>query len=304
MIPAYSVEEHHEAFLVWHHAIRTGILSPAFNVLLHVDEHSDWAVPRLRRPLESLDGTLADLIDFTYGELDIGSFIWPAIYQRVISEVHWLRHFHTATLSQRRMFIRPTNEARTEFVTGLALGNGLGEPIVIHELLTPESPFPYKGEFILNIDLDYFSSHPYPDYTGRRLEITAEAYTEFNADRYHFLRIAPGSKITARTENNRYYLYFNASPDASHQRPPANSVDVISERMDALMAFLQKSPSTPVLIITCRSRFSGYTPEDQWQFIENTLYDRLHQMYALERHDIQEITAAVDMPCTGDCYVL
>src|SRR5215472_9699272 len=120
MIPLFRLEEHHEAFLVWHYAIARQLMPASQNILLHVDEHSDWATPRLRRSIESAGSTLSGIAAFTYAELDIGSFIWPAIYKGIFAEVYWMRNQHTMQLAQRRLFIPTTNEDRTEFQTGLA----------------------------------------------------------------------------------------------------------------------------------------------------------------------------------------
>src|SRR5262249_23337518 len=163
-------------------AIARRLMPSSNSVLLHVDEHSDWATPRLRRSIESAGSSLRGIADFTYAELDIGSFIWPAIYKGIFAEVYWMRSQHTLQLTRRRLFIHAVNEERTEFQTGLSHGNGLGERTVEHTLITPYSSFSPTGPVVLDFDLDYFSSHSYPDYTGRRLEITREAYQEFVED--------------------------------------------------------------------------------------------------------------------------
>ena len=40
-IPLFIVEEHHEAFIAWNHAVQKGWLPNKENCLLHVDAHSD-----------------------------------------------------------------------------------------------------------------------------------------------------------------------------------------------------------------------------------------------------------------------
>lgn len=44
-IPFYIIEEHHEAFLIWHYAIIKGLINKNRNTLLHIDEHSDMLLP-------------------------------------------------------------------------------------------------------------------------------------------------------------------------------------------------------------------------------------------------------------------
>lgn len=305
MIPLFRMEEHHEAFLVWHYAIARQLMPASYNALLHIDEHSDWAAPRLRRSVESAGSTLSGIAAFTYEELDIGSFIWPAIYKGIFSEVYWMRHQHTMQLTQRRLSIRAVNEDRTEFQTGLACGSGLDERVVVHELLTPYSPLSSASPVVLDIDLDYFSSHSYPDYTGRRLEISREAYEEFTGNPYHFLRIAPGSKITAAREAGKYYFYFNCAPGETGPRPPLISREEVAARMEALLQFLKASATVPLFIMICRSRYSGYTPRDQWQFIEDRLLSMLGELYSLEIHEIADVLEGAMADRKGEvAYVL
>jgi hypothetical protein len=290
-IPLFRLEEHHEAFIVWHHAVRQEWLYGFGNVLLHVDEHSDWGVPRLSRAIESIRDEMSDIIDFTYSELHISDFIWPAIYQGLFSEVTWLRHRHSRSADPWRMMIRPINKSHTEFVTGLDVGTD--ERTARFAQVSPEMTWQSAGTVVLDIDIDYFCSNPYPDYDGRRIEVTRTAYEEFVSNRYHFLRLAPGSRITGREEAGRCYLCFNdfSLPEATEAT--RSTQEQILSRMDAFVDFLQRSEVIPRLVITCRSQLSGYTPSEHCAFIEKTLLERLAGLYPLEIHDIDEI-APVD----------
>src|SRR5437773_2525459 len=89
-VPLVIVEEHHEAFCVWHHAIWRSWLARRGNALLHVDEHSDLRLPRLRRLPDQFSGP-ADVARFAYEDLGIGTFIWPAVFQRIFDRMIWLR---------------------------------------------------------------------------------------------------------------------------------------------------------------------------------------------------------------------
>jgi hypothetical protein len=286
-IPLFRIEEHHEAFIVWHHAIRQEWLYGMGNVLLHVDEHSDWGVPRLRRSIESIGDAISDIIDFTYSELHVSDFIWPAVYQGLFSEVSWVRHQHSRSVDPWRMMIRPVNQARTEFVTGLDVGTD--ERTVRLAQVSPAMTWSATGPVILDIDIDYFCSNVYPDYDGRRLEVTRSAYEDFLSNRYHFLRLAPGSRITAIEESGRFYLRFNDFPRDQKADAARCTREQIIQRMDAFCSFLERSHVVPRLVITCRSQLSGYTPVEHCDFIERTLLERLSGLYSLEMHGIGEI---------------
>ena len=279
MIPAFRLEEHHEAFLIWHHAIQRGLIAPAGNILVHIDEHDDLGLPRLHRPLEHLGTELRDIADFTYTELDIGNFIWPAAYLGILSQFHWMRARHSSEVVSRRLFIRTANEARTEFVTR-AEDDGVSSPALSCSLINPDSEFEFGAQVILDIDLDYFCSNRYPDLAGRRIEVTEDTWQEFTGNRYHFLRLLPGSKITAAQEDDRYFLYFNQfdAPERTEDEQARQTWE-ITARLDRVMAFLDRNQVRPSLIMTCRSQHSGYTPVHQCAVIERAVWGRLRERY-------------------------
>jgi hypothetical protein len=299
-IPVVTVEEHHEAFYVWNRAVRAGEMAPTGNTLLHVDEHSDMSVPRLRRPLGSIGG-LEDLARFTYDELDIGNFIWPAVYQGLFNRVLWMRHEHRNAGGWRPMQICAKNEAATEFVTGSKLAGTPWEhatdrrpmefvPVTTADEIRIDQPI------VLDVDLDYFCSNEYPDYRGRRLEVTAAAYDDFLSNPYHFLRLAPGSKVTAAREESRFYLLFNDQPEA----PPATSDAAgIEERVAAFERYLRERDVRPFLIVLCRSVHSGYMPPEQLALIEERLNEALLRLYP-----VRPLTIAELLPKGGGAWQL
>jgi hypothetical protein len=293
-IPAVTVEEHHEAFFVWNRAVREGELAPTGNTLLHVDEHSDMSLPRLRRPLSSIGG-LDDLARFTYDELDIGNFIWPAVYQGVFNRVLWMRHQHRNAGGFRPMQICAKNEAATEFVTGSKLQGTRWEdasdrramefvPVTTADEIRTDQPI------VLDVDLDYFCSNEYPDYRGRRLEVTAAAHDDFVSNPYHFLRLAPGSKVSAVREDGRFYLLFNDQKEA----PPATSdAGGIEERVADFERYLREREVSPALIVLCRSVHSGYMPPAQLGLIEARLSAALSRLYPVRPLSIADLLPRV-----------
>jgi hypothetical protein len=122
-VPLVVVEEHHEAFYVWHYAAQEGWLGRDGNTLLHVDEHADMFLPRLRRPLTSIS-SLTDLAEFTYNELNIGNFIWPAIYLGFFSRVLWLRYKHEISAGGwRTIYTCGKDTDKREFVAASSLAS-------------------------------------------------------------------------------------------------------------------------------------------------------------------------------------
>lgn len=288
-VPLVLVEEHHEAFFAWNKAAAEGWMPSGAVTLLHVDEHSDMSVPRLRRPMPAA-GDLAALADFTYRELDIGNFVWAAVYQGHFNRVLWLRHRHKGAGSWREMSICARNAAGLEFVTGKLEGTEWEHapdrrrmefaPIHPGDMVRTDQPV------VLDVDLDYFCSNDYPDYAGRELEISAAGYRDFTENPYHFLRIAPGSRISAFERDGRHFLRFNDYPD-----PPGRTAaaDEIPARIAALQQQLRENGVRPALVIFCRSVESGYMPRDVIERIEDGLRAALRELWPLAERTIHEL---------------
>jgi UPF0489 domain len=277
-VPLFVMEEHHEAFLVWKIAITQGIIPSGGLTLLHVDEHSDMSVPRLRVPFER-GAAIADIAAFTYDELDIGNFIWAAVHDGVLSGIAWLRTWHPAPRSRREMFMCAANRQGTEFMTGARSAipwDAKDVSLAVYETLSPADVFSPAGPVILDIDLDYFSSLPYPEYENSRVEITARAYEDFLNNPYHILRISPGGKVGVERENGCFYLVFNDFP----AQKPRTSLEAIDRRVTEFFAFLDRNKVCPPLIDVCRSRYSGYTPKEHVDRIQYSVLAGLAERYA------------------------
>jgi hypothetical protein len=295
-IPLVTVEEHHEVFWIWRYAVERGWLSSASNELVHVDEHSDMSLPRLRRPLSSAPG-LPELLDFVYEELDIGNFIWPAVYQGLFSRVFWLRHVHSQALWRAMLICAKTSE-QCEFVTGSRFtdpryANAPDQQSVQYSHITANDTFPQHESWTLDIDLDYFCCNSFTDIAGERVEITRDAYEKIRADRYHFLLIAPGSKVSIVEKSSRYYLVFNAFPDSTG--PEFDSTTTVP-RLNALITWLRNADCPPKLITLCRSVRSGYTPRSQSRLIEDNLRTALQQIYATQEFTLSDLLSEISLP--------
>lgn len=292
-IPVYVVEEHHEAFCVWRRASAEGVIPARGNTLLHVDEHSDMTLPRLRRPLSSISGS-EDLVRFTYDELDIGNFIWPAVYLGTFSRVCWMRLRHKPGASWQNMKICGKNRAATEFITGSSLAGTPYEnapdivPMEFSQITTADS-LRTDQPVVLDIDLDYFYCNDFPDYRDQEIEIAAEAYRAFVSDRYHFLRIAPGSDVSAEDRGGRFFLRFNQYPRQRAAMPEETIRATIQERIGALVRYLADAGVTPPLVTICRSVHSGYTPREHAAFMESQTLAALDGAFGIRNVPIEEL---------------
>lgn len=298
-IPVLLFEEHNEAFFVWHYAIQKNWLPKSGNTLLHIDEHSDMGIPRFNHSLNSLNGNLQELYHFTYNELTIENFIITAIYQGLFNKLYWIRQ-------SREMLLPPSMcvysyDKQGKLLTSKSLKD-LGKKALFDpsykkaqfQCLTVNEgeKFPERQSVVLDIDLDYFScNNKYYNFKGE-LEITEEQYHLFRQNPYQFIRLALGSGVKTKVEQGKYYLVFNEFSQEDDDKVP-NPLKVseaeILQRIDCIVEFLQVKQVEVKLIDICRSRLSGFTPEDQYQFIEDNLIARLSNIYNIEVVSLSEI---------------
>jgi hypothetical protein len=285
-IPLYKIEEHHEAFLVWHDAIDKKFLSPRGNTLLHVDQHSDMAKPVLRTSINELKRDRESLHRFTYDELGIGNYIYPAVFLGIFDTVHWMMQPDWVSQPkpiQEYCLSTYQNEGRIFVVDRLDSAAFTGITFKRHDFTIQESLEPNQP-LVLDIDLDYFSCNPYQNKLIR-LEITREQFEQFNDNKYHLLRF----EYSCHTEQvgDQYFMVFNQSEDIVIRPFARVSKSQIAQRIEALVDWLSMNQIDPVIIDICRDTFSGYVPESQREYIENQLISKLKTIYQLQEHSIK-----------------
>jgi hypothetical protein len=293
-IPLVLVEEHHEAFYVWNYAALKGWIPSANNTLLHADSHADMALPRLRQPLCSV-ADLTDLLDFVHRELDISSFIWPAVYAGMFNRVLWLKPQHrTSSGGWRPILVSSKNERHTEFLLtsfdatqpqtcppGARLMHFC--PVTPQEYLATEQPI------VLDIDLDYFCCNEYPLASFREVEITHQSFDEFQANPYHVLRMSPAMKVSAIRRAGRYYLLFYDYQADGHGRTKGNSD--FRATLSSFCRYLACYSVAPPLIVVCRSMYSGYTPAEHVEDLQREVLEGLGHLYSLRVMTLNEIAS-------------
>ncbi len=295
-IPLFIFEEHHEAFFVWNYSVMNNLIKKSNNTLLHVDEHSDMAVPKFNYSINSIQDKLQKLYEFTYNELTIANFIVPAIYQGMFSQLYWLYQSTNEGKGSKRPILVYSHKAEGQVlmldincdVGTLAFFNSDLKNALFKSIKTHDE-FPESQSVVLDIDLDYFSCNPHYYHYQGKLEVTKEQHDSFNRDKHHFLRFSLGSGIKSKTENGRYYLLFNSLHSEVISSKLKVSPKEIIIRIDRFIEFLRKNNVKPQLIDICRSRLSGFTPEDQWEFIEEKLIEKLSTLYNIEINHIKEI---------------
>ncbi|MDX9871709.1 MAG: UPF0489 family protein [Clostridia bacterium] len=297
-IPLFTIEEHHEAFYIWSNCYHQGLIKPFGNTLLHVDAHDDMCVMGFRSSLDELGEDLDQIHNFVYSELGIADFIIPAVYQGLFNTIAWLS-CNPASLSKKRHMFVASAQPEGKFLKTAEV-NYLTRPYLEkekkkwgkHQFFTFQEiglsyDFRTSQPLVLDIDLDYFASDNSLSSVEKKIEITQAAYEEFSNNKYHFFRIMPTASYTVAEENGRFYLhYLEMQEERRQQEVPA---ETIVKRIHSFGEFLTRNRLKPELIDLCRSRYSGYTPKDQWQFIEKELLKVLQGIYDLKIINLQDL---------------
>lgn len=304
-VPLFIMEEHHEAFFIWNYGYFKGFIRPFGNTLLHVDSHEDMGISRLNVSVDALGDDLREIYDFGYRELGIASFILPAIYRGIINNYTFLGRYDAYCGPKQNRFVASWQSRGEYFETGEV------KPLLRKHLESEENRwgqhqfYTYQEiglagrlataqPLILDIDLDYFSCDNSLSSAKTKIEITAEAYLKFENNPYHPFKVMPAAAFAAGKEDGRCWLYYTERQEEQDLKKV--STDTIDKRINRLLDFLRTNHLKPGLIDICRSRFSGYTPADQWQYIEDKLLEGLSGLYDLNIAHISQLEPGKEDP--------
>ncbi len=290
MIPTFIVEEHHEAFFVWNYAVLSGMVPERLNTLLHVDNHADLQLPRLETSLKELGQDPAGIFAFTKNQLGIADFILPAVYRGLFTEIYWLVERPQLLDKERFLNVVSLNgDGHTLIVTDNFLLAGMFNPdrqaAVLRQIDCTGELSP-AGKVILDIDLDYFSCDAIGGETWQ-VQVTEGEYRRALDDPYHRLRLKFGGKLQVQARDGKYYLGYH--PPLIQDGTPSDRTRIV-ERMDSFIRWLQTNHLQPALIDICRSRFSGYTPIEHWQWIEAELLGKMAKIFPMMVKHLDELT--------------
>lgn len=298
-VPLFIVEEHHEAFFLWHHAAARGIIPATGNTLLHFDDHADWNLPRTNRPIR--DPALADPAAahaFAAEELGIATFILAGMYRGILERCDWIRRSPVEASFEKRLLLRARDEegcvlVQEAYAPDRHLLHADGRAVTL-AFMTRTAAFPEDREVILDVDLDYFSSRTPPDGFEYRIETTAEEQERFRADPYHPLRLAGVWARPTEAEGRRWFVLNRI--DRPHPSPTLASKDEIRAESAAFGRFLAEKRVRPRMIEVSRSVRSGYTPPDQAALIEGLVIEAIRAVIPVEIRHVRDVLAEYGAP--------
>lgn len=297
-IPLVAIEEHYEAFFVWHHARDAGWLAETNNILLHVDDHADLRLPVSRERLpERHDAHAA--ARHAYTRLNIANFIWPTVYAGVFDKVYWLRRQHEADAGGRRRVTLsfdpdrlPLAWTKSEDEAFESLATVPGEVACEYAPIEPGDRIHPAAPLALDIDLDYFATNNPAERPASRLRLEEGFAREILDNPYHWMRVE-GFPFHVEQDPNGYWVmdWFEEAPrrGRSNASPPAHA---LSNSLQRLGAHLDEFQLEPALITICRSEYSGFTPKSLVRQIEEGVRDLLMERYTIEERLLNDLLPA------------
>jgi len=288
----FKIEEHHEAFIIWCYLIKRKSIPEKDNILFHVDHHADMGCPVLDRSVNDiLLNNIEDIKSFTYSNLRISDFIIPAIYQNFFNEFYWLQRIYSGKNTAKDHYVKSNKREGKVFVDLVddsawkRFTPDDGRVLYKNTQLNPENVISIKKEVILDIDLDYFSSHR-ARLTENRLEITEKEFKNIKENKYHFLNNEYKYKLIS--ENKRFFVKFYHGLE-SEEKAHLTSKTEIEKRVNRFFDYIKDNNISFSNVILCRSRFSNYTPANQWNFIEDLLTKRFKKINNSDILTIEDI---------------
>ena len=287
-IPVIRMNEHHEAFLCWNQLIEAGYIAAEGNYLLHVDHHDDmecggydWSFSH--KPVGE------EILQFTYDVLGIADFIIPAVYYRIFSQVHLLKNVLPLKMNSLNMLVQCINDNQLNKTSVVPFIHADKKNDPMYSFYTQHEGGLFEREtfmekikdqsVVLDVDLDYFCwDDSLSSRNPKRIEITEEAYQEYQSNPYHPFRILPRRMIKAIENQGKYYLEYKEKI-SPNKRPTRER---ILKRMDALLQWFEECNLQPAAIDICSSHYSGYLPAEMYPWIEEMFLEKIGKLWDIE----------------------
>lgn len=289
MIKTYIFKEHNEAYFYWNLAVKEGIIENNNNTLIHIDHHDDLEFGGYFFDVSNKSMSIEEIKNITYNYLGIADFLVPAIFLGLFSSVYNMKALIKKEFVKEERLVRLIDENQltmNKYIPFIHSDFKKSNDKNYHFFNYYEgslSKLENNENIILDIDIDYFcwddslSSVPL-----KKIEITEEAYKEYNQDMHHPFKILPRRLLKIREIEGKYYIVYEEPPTQTQ----IHTLEKIDRRINNFFDWLKEFNIKPKLINICTSEVSGYTPSDFMEYIKSTVISNLSVIYEL---DIEEV---------------
>lgn len=284
MIPLLKMQEHCEAYALWHLAVDRGWLPSTGNLLLHVDHHDDLGYGPYWHNFEEPVTNAQQARAFAEKALGIADFIVPSFWDGIFDEmINFTSIFESPEQVQKNVvFCAHPHQLNFRELIPLVDGEAIKNHDPRYRVVTCRKlslcPIaPLDKPVVLDVDLDYFCwDHSLSTGVPARMEVTRAAYEEFCGNPLHPWRITARRMLFAEQEDGRYYIVLREPPLTKRDTRD----ELVLRRLDKFAAWLEQNGIRPAVIDVCRSSLSGYCPADRVEWIEEELLKRLTALYS------------------------
>lgn len=282
MIPVYQMEEHHEAYYIWHLALAEGRLPQTGNLLLHVDHHDDLECGFYARDFTQPMGGPEQALEFVRRDLGVADFIVPAFWDGLFDEMINFTSIFAQNKAPQEKVVRLGKQGSLIFRDAIPLVDSGADSAAVKPIRYTAcslSPVEITKPVVLDIDLDYFCwDNTLSTQVPAMVEVTEQTWNAFVEDPHHPFRITARHLFNAKKENGRFYIeMINLAG-----KPKVTKPERIHQRVEKFLTWLKENNIQPQIIDICRSRLSGYCPADRWQLVEQAVLKGLAELYPIE----------------------
>lgn len=281
MIPVYQIEEHHEAYYIWHQALADGWIQKTGNLLLHVDHHDDLESGFYKRDFSQPIGGPEEALEFVQSDLGVADFIVPAFWDGLFDEMINFTSIFAQEKPPQEKIVRLGKQGSLIFRDIIPLVDSGENDASIKQIrytASSLSPVEITKPVVLDIDLDYFCwDNSLSTRIPAMVEVTEEAWNAFVNDPHHPFRIMARHLFEAKKENGRFYIEMQNLAG----KPKVTKPERIYQRVEKFLAWLKENNIQPQMIDICHSRLSGYCPADRWQMVEEAVLKGLSELYPI-----------------------
>lgn len=270
--PTYIIDEHNEAFLVWSNIFNN--IAPIKRHLIHIDEHADFGIPFLTKPVPDQFSTAEQVVDFTYRQLTIGTFLIPSAIRKFFSTLTWIKPSFPISSTLENIYINYNPELYK--ISILNNPNNNCTKLKYISSIWQDKIF-YSDNWMLDICLDAFNPNKILTPDPFTLEITKIEFERLNYHDINVWNMRYGASVTTAIKDNKYYFNIDFSKWSSPENINLNNG--LDNNLKNFEKFINSTSILPDVITICRSIKSGHTRRDEVEWIQDFILKTLKYKY-------------------------